>query len=173
MSDLTAEDIRQLLDYDPATGIFIWRERVGDDQYTVAFNTRFLGKTAGTKDHLGYFRILVFGKLYLAHRLVWLWMTGLWPIKHLDHIDRNPSNNAFSNLRECTHAQNHWNITKSKTNRCGFKGVTFQKSRGKFRSEIKFNRRRVVLGRFDTAEEAHAAYIVAAQKYHGEFARTE
>jgi hypothetical protein len=118
---------------------------------------------------LKYRRIGIFGKLYLEHRLAWLYMTGELPIE-VDHKDGNGVNNKFKNLRSATTPQNRANSRKSVKNTSGFKGVSFYVGRGKWVAEIQFNGKRKRLGYFDTPEEAHKAYCVAADKVHGEFA---
>ena len=87
----------------------------------------------------------------------------------IDHIDGNPLNNTRKNLRQCTTAQNMRNQKLKSTNTTGFKGVFRHGER--FRAQIMFNYKSIHLGIFDTAEDAHSAYKVAAQKYFGEFVR--
>lgn len=93
---------------------------------------------------------------------------GLW-----DHKDENGLNNTRKNLRKCCAIQNAQNRSKYKCNSTGFKGVTLDKRcRHKpFRADIKVSKKRVFLGNFSTAQEAGNAYIAAALKYHGEFAK--
>ena len=86
---LTAERLRELLDYNPLTGQFSWRP----------LRPRGIQK-AGTKDARGYWRICVDGVIYQAHRLAWLHVHGHWPIYEIDHRDRDPSNNRIANLRD-------------------------------------------------------------------------
>lgn len=91
--------------------------------------------------------------------------------EEVDHIDRNGLNNTRSNLRIATVVQNQANARISKSNTTGFKGV--RKHKGKFMARISVNGNRLFLGMFATPELAHAAYMEAAIKYHGEFARGE
>jgi hypothetical protein len=89
----------------------------------------------------------------------------------IDHIDGNRANNQRSNLRVATHAENLRNRGKNRNNTSGFKGAFLQKLSGRYFAQICVDRRRIYLGTFNTPEEAHAAYMVAAHKYHKEFAR--
>lgn len=167
----SADKIRRLLDYNPVTGEFTWLKKSGDERYTRAWNSRFAGKPAGrTKagGH-GYLEIAIENKLYRAHRLAWLYMTGEWPIDQIDHINCNKTDNRFANLREASAFQNACNVKSS--NKSGLKGVTFNKNAKKYTSQICVYRKRISLGYFNSAEEAHQAYAQAAQKLHKEFAR--
>ena len=103
----------------------------------------------------------------LLHRLI------LIPDKaaQVDHIDMNPANNRRSNLRECSHNENLWNSGARKCSTSGLKGAFYERTTYKWRARISANGKRVSLGYFDTPEEAHEAYCLAAKEMHGEFAR--
>lgn len=159
---LTAERLRELMDYDPGTGLFRWRvRRVG-----VRFD-KSPGRPAGN----GYTQITVAGETHLAHRLAWLYMTGEWPKAQIDHIDGNRANNALINLRECSARQNHWNKRTLGNNKSGLKGAWYDKRDKCWQSAIVVNGVWRRIGRFRTPEEAHAAYCRAAAENFGEFAR--
>lgn len=158
---LTQERLKELLHYDPETGEFTWLR----------------GKRAGKKTGLRspksqYCRIHILSEPQFVHRLAWLYMTGKWPDHFIDHIDTNKFNNRWSNLRRATKAQNTNNRGLSKRNTSGFKGATFDKRRRLWLAQIVCQSRHYHLGRFRTAEEAHAAYVAKAKEFHGEFART-
>lgn len=91
----------------------------------------------------------------------------------VDHIDGNPLNNCRNNLRLASPLENSRNMKKKPGCSSDLKGAVWDKGRNKWKAEIRANGRRMHLGRFDTAEEAHAAYRAAALKYHGEFANLE
>jgi hypothetical protein len=107
---------------------------------------------------------------YHAHRLAWLYMTGAWPTGgEVDHIDTDRGNNVWTNLRDSTRRQNGSNVDIRSNNTSGFKGVS--RCRAKWTAHITVNYQAMHLGVFDTKEEAHAAYVEAAKRLHGEFAR--
>lgn len=161
MKKLTAERLREVLHYEPQTGVFIW---------IAPINNRIkVGNKAGSGSN-GYINISIDGEIYGAHRLAWLYMTGGWPAHQIDHADGNRSNNAFSNLREATVSQNHQNIGITAANRTGLKGVSLHKKTGKWRARIAIEKKGKTIGYFDTKEEAHAAYCEAASRHYGKFA---
>ena len=128
-----------------------------------------LSKPAGTLNTKGYLRIGINGKIYYAHRFVFLMHHGYLP-EQIDHIDGNRANNAIENLRPATNSQNQQNRAKQKTNTSGYKGVHWRKDAGKWQAQIAINGKRKHLGYFDTAEQAHEAYCKTAIELHGEFA---
>jgi len=166
---LTHERLLALLHYDPETGVWRWRITLGSHGHA--------GSEAGyikRGSHGPHYRYIgVNGESYLAHRLAWLYMTGSWPIGHIDHRDCDGLNNRWANLREATHSQNAGNKARFKNNTSGFKGVTFNKGCQKFQAQIHFNRKLIYLGLYDTPEAAAAAYAAAAKQQFGEFARVK
>jgi HNH endonuclease/AP2 domain len=181
---LTAEMARMLLDYDPETGILRWKARSADwyedDENMSAvgrsssFNGRFAGKIAGSsKCRLGYRNLAIFNQKYLCHRIIFLIMTGDWPTCHIDHANRNTDDNRWSNLRPASRSENIANSKRRSTNTSGHKGVCWDKSRNKWRAEIKAHGKKQLLGRFNTFEEAVAAYSSAAFERFADFARPE
>lgn len=166
---LTAEKLRDLLDYIPAIGVFLWRHRQWANK---DWNTRYAGKPAGTPTvPKGYVQILVRTRLYLAHRLAFLWMTGRWPAAEIDHADNNPANNAWSNLREASRSQNAMNYRRRTDNTSGYKGVQWEKRRQYWYFVVETNGRREIFPNYATAEEAHAARLQVIRRLHGAFAR--
>ena len=155
---VTAERLRHLLRYEPSSGLFFWKH---------ANSPRIkVGDLAGSETQ-GYINIQIDGKLYRAHRLAWLYNTGAWPALNLDHVNGISTDNSMENLREANQSENTANARgKAKS---GFKGVTAY--RGRWVASIRKNGMREHLGVFDTPEEAHCAYVDAAQRLHGEFAR--
>lgn len=157
---LTQEELKLWLDYDHETGIFRWAR--------VNSNRVYKGRIAGTiRKGSPYVTIAISRKFYYAHRLAWLYVYGEWPTMSIDHADRNPSNNAISNLRLATFTQNSWNKLVDPRSKTGLKGVWVQGRR--FAAYIGSGRKRIRLGLFDTAQDAHKAYIKAAREMHGEF----
>jgi hypothetical protein len=97
-------------------------------------------------------------------------MTGEFPDQEIDHIDGDGTHNAWANLREATHIQNQANTRRHRNNTSSFKGISRSGPSG-WRAIIKPNGHQIYLGSFPTPEAAHAAYMAAAQKHWGEFAR--
>ena len=164
---LTAEQLRARLDYDPETGIFVWRHRA---DFPKEWNTRYAGKPAGTVVGV-YRRILIKKRRYVASRLAWLWFYGKWPNDFVDHANGNKQDDRISNLRAATKSQNSANTSAPTHNKSGLKGVSWENRAGKWKAQICYQNKRRWLGYFDTASEAHKAYCDEAVKLHGAFAR--
>lgn len=125
--DITAEDARRLFDYDPKTGAFIWR--------APQCSRLRKGDRAGFKSE-GYYCVEIGDVAYSVHRIIWLWMTGAWPIALLDHLDGNGLNNRWLNLREATDEQNRANSRVCRSSKTGVKFVHRCK-RGRFHVKIR------------------------------------
>lgn len=153
---LTQERLHQLFFYSPETG-----------EFTRKITTSHLSKANTIAGCLaqGYYKIRVDGKLYLSHRLAWLYVYGEMP-QYIDHINRIPTDNKISNLRPVSKQQNQENREKQKNNKSGYKGVSFDKQRKKWFSCIQTKNKTIALGRYETAEMAYEAYKEAAKKYH-------
>lgn len=162
MSQQDQTYLQSILDYDALTGIFTWKVRKAKRIQ--------IGDVTGKPGKRGYIYISIDSQFFLAHRLAWLHVYGVWPSIQLDHWDKNRANNRISNLREATRAQNKSNSMKYKNNTSGYKGVSYRKDIEKFVARINVNGSSKYLGRFDTASDAHAAYWQAAQTLHGQFA---
>lgn len=159
---LTTERLKYLMRYDPHTGLFI---------RLIANSSRSrIGEIAGSIKSDGRIIIRVDYKMYKAHRLAWFYMTGAWPADQIDHIDGDPLNNRWGNLRLATNSENHCNKL-SPLNTSGYKGVRFEGRWNLWRAEIKRFGKVHWLGYFGSAEAAFAAYCAAAEIHHGEFAR--
>jgi hypothetical protein len=156
---LTAERLRDVLCYDPDTGVFTTR---------VCRGNAIPGMVVGTRRKGGYIVIGVDDRLYLAHRLAWLYVIGSWPALALDHIDGNTSNNRFSNLREATQGENAQNKRAALSNNrsSGLLGVTWDAAREKWKAAIGVAGRTRFIGRYDTPEAAHTAYLDAKRELH-------
>jgi len=153
---IDADTLRSLVDYDSDTGVFT--SRAGRRGVT-------RGRTLGRADVTGYFRFMVKGRQYLAHRLAWLYVYGEWPANEIDHIDGDKGNNRICNLREATRSQNCANRRKIGVGLP--KGV--QRNANRFQAVITVNGKRKCLGSYLSPEEAHAAYCAAAQNEFGAY----
>jgi len=149
-------DLQKLLAYDDATGTFTRRRN---------------GRIVGRVDRTGRVQISAYCRMYYAHRLAWYFAKGTWPTGTIDHIDGNPLNNRISNLREATISQQVANQRRRTKHGVGLKGVSYHKQARKFQASIKVDWRSIYLGLFGTPEAAHGAYLIAAQKHFGQFAR--
>jgi hypothetical protein len=161
---MTAEEARQLFSYNPETGALTWRKNRG--------GAAKCGDVAGHVRKDGYRRIVHGGVPYYAHRVAWLLVYGRWPQKNIDHVDGHKDNNRLCNLREATHTENQWNRGAYSNNKCGLKGVCFDRRADAWRATIYVDRRQRHLGYFPNPETAHKAYCKAAKELHGDFANT-
>jgi hypothetical protein len=155
---VSQEYLKRLFEYDPETGLFYNRSNRGRAR---------AGHEAGSYT-CGYWRIIIDGEKYYAHHLAWLYVYGEWPLE-IDHRDGNRSNNKIANLRIATRTENCFNA-KRETGESGLKGAYREARYPKWYSKIQIGGRVIRLGTFDTAEEAHKAFMIAVEKYHGEFA---
>jgi hypothetical protein len=164
---IDAKTIRELLNYDPQTGIFTWRPRG-----ISSFDAREAGTVAGGGNGNGYSSITLrgHGGRYYAHHLAWLHFHGQWPSGVIDHINMNRADNRIANLRVANETQNRANTGRRRHNTSGFKGVS--NCDGRWRAKIGVNRKSIHLGTFNTPEAAHEAYMAAARRHFGEFARS-
>lgn len=158
---ITVDQVRALFDYSKKDGQLRWK---------VSRQKIRKGAIAGYISSSDGYRYICFDYHdFLAHRLIWLWMTGSWPKCQIDHYDRDRSNNRWTNLREATNSQNNRNGLAQKNNKStGVRGVDIR--RGKYRVRIFVDRKELVVGRFQTLDEAKAARREAEQKYFGKFA---
>lgn len=133
------KDVRRLLDYDPETGLFKWRERgnpEGDPSIS-RWNGRFAGREAITCINAqGYKTGRMLGRAVRANRLAWAHFYGVWPEHEVDHIDHDKTNDRIANLREVTNAVNSRNMAKSPRNKTGHTGVSICKSTGRYRVKV-------------------------------------
>jgi hypothetical protein len=146
-----------------------------DQRACNSFNAQFSNKIAGTirtKEGLDYNEIQIspHGK-FGAHRIIWKMHYGTEPPPIIDHIDGNGLNNKIDNLREANICQNGWNSKRSSRNRSGFKGVSFNTEKNKWRAAIHVNGKTRLIGYFSTPEAAGEAYKKEAAILHGEFIR--
>lgn len=155
---LTVERVRELLGYDPETGILTWKVcRGGSKQWSVA----------GTLDARGYVQVCVDYRLYKAHRLAWAITHGSWPSGALDHINGAKHDNRIANLREATRSLNMENQKKAKSNNTsGLLGVSWNTRKRKFVAQIKTKGVHTYLGAYDSKYEAYDAYITAKRQLH-------
>lgn len=154
---LTIERLRELLQYEEATGLFRWKVRTN--------RLATVGAVAGRVNSQGRRQIGIDGKRYQAHRLVWFYKTGVMPQCDLDHIDNDHTNNRFENLRLDPSKDNQQNQTKPhRNNKSGFLGVS--PCRGKWAATISVKGAKRHLGLFASPIEAYEAYVAAKRAVH-------
>lgn len=178
---LTYEDLHHMLDYDPKTGTFTWREVVWDT--AMARHNRKPGAIAGKINKRGYVRISIcpYGVFY-AHRLAWFYETGKWPprCREIDHENRLPADNRYDNLRLATDGENRANSSRNRTKSESLPKGVFRTSVRKhaktppkkpYRAQIKINGRDKHLGHFYTVGEAEACFRAELTALYGEFGK--
>ena len=156
--DLTAQRLRELLDYDPATGDFRWLgRRRGAPK----------NRPPGCINGEGYRCITVDGVLHGAHRLAWLHVCGSPPSGVIDHINGIKTDNRIENLRDVSETTNRQNQRKaSARSKSGLLGVVWDANRERWKALLYVGKIPQWIGRFDTPEEAHAAYLEAKRRLH-------
>jgi len=164
---ITQQELKEKLDYNPDTGEF---------RKICYTRGKHFGRTLKKRNnktisgHTVYQNITINGKSYPAHKLAWLYMTGEYPDCFIDHINRDSTDNRFSNLRKASYAENNRNKSMSRNNTSGYKGVNWHKGSNKWRAEIKVNNKAITIGYFKNIEDANIAYTEAVKQYHGQFA---
>lgn len=149
---ITKEILMSKMTYFPNDGIFKW-------------NHNFNLNVGYIRD--GYLLIKINGKRYFAHRLAWLYVYGIFPDVHLDHINGDRSDNRIKNLRLATNSENMQNQKRPrKDNKTGLLGVYFSNIHGKYIAKIVVNHKRIHLGLFEDKEKAGEAYLNAKRLLH-------
>ena len=154
VNDLTADEVRERFDYCKRTGVLTRRIQMGPQK---------AGAKVTNINAQGYVTVSIKNKKYLAHRIIWLWVTGEWPENWVDHRNGKRHDNRWRNLRQADCAYNNQNRTRS-WGKVGMLGVVA--AGRKFAAQITVNGRSRRLGTFPTAEAAHMAYIAAKQIHH-------
>ena len=177
---ITAEALREIMDYEPDTGLFRWRDtfaagacsarRPGDR----ALMPRPGQVITGTKNGSGYVVISLYGRSYYFHRLAWLHVHGAFPAKGLsiDHINGKAADNRLCNLRVGTHAQNLANVRLIRTNNTsGYRGVSWHPQNREWRASIWCDGKSYHSKTYKNILDAVKWRDAKAKELHGEFAR--
>lgn len=157
---LTQERVRELFDYDPATGNLVRRVNKAN---------QCAGSIAGSVNARGHINVQVDGRLWAAHQIVFIFHHGYLPVE-IDHRNRDKTDNRIENLRPATSSQNKGNIQPLRNNTSGYRGVSKNSRSGKWHAQIKIHGKQTYLGRFDTPGAAALRYNEAAVLHFGEFA---
>lgn len=152
------EYLGECVDFDAKAGTFIWKRRPPTHFCNLnaygTWNSRWAGKPAfATINNSGYPAGMLDGTGYLAHRVVWKFLTGRDPAAEIDHIDGNPSNNKPSNLRSVSRSANMRNARLRTDNNSGVQGVHWDKGRRRWGVSIGNK----TIGRFQSLDDAIAA----------------
>jgi len=154
------QELKDALHYCPETGIFTWRVDAGTKKLS--------GKKAGCVHATGYIVIKINGKLYSAHRLAFLYMSGEWPVDIVDHINGNGADNRWENLRQANKMQNACNSPLSSRNTSGVKGVCWNSGARKWQAQVEYCGARHCMT-FLSIEDAKAWIETKRAELHGEF----
>lgn len=144
---LSQERLKQLLRYDEATGEFTWLVSKG--------SRATKGSMAGSDDGQGYMHIAIDGRYYRSHRLAWLYCFGQWPVGQVDHVNHKRDDNRLANLREVSHSENQRNSSLCRNNTSGHQGISFEKSRQRWRVQV---------SAIDTGKRKHVGYFASMQE---------
>ena len=162
-NNLTIEQLRSQFYYNPVTGWFTNRTSRGR-----AKAGKRAGERAGAHAHSGYRRMSINYTRFYEHHLAWFYIFEEWPTE-IDHIDGDPSNNAITNLRICNRSLNNCNRSQQPASQSGLRGAYLDPRNLQWFSKIQFGGQVKFLGNFNSAEEAHEAFEIAAKELHGDF----
>lgn len=174
-TELTAEQLKRIVEYDPETGCFRWR-----DTFEAGICCARMQKpypkpgdiVRAVRKNALYQYMSIDGKWYLTHRLVWLYVYGKFPARglHIDHINHDGFDNRLCNLRLATRSQNYFNKKTSGRNTSGYRGVSWHSQIKRWRAAVWANGKRIESSTFVDAEAAARWRDLMAKKLHGEFA---
>lgn len=153
--EITQGLLKELFDYSPHTGHLIRRQTA---------QGRKIGDRVGFVGAGGYRRLKLLKekRQYLEHRIIWLYVYGRWPVGQIDHINGNKEDNRIENLREVSNRENSQNKTIHRNGK--LVGACFDKNSNKWQSSIQVGKKLHFLGRYNTQQEAHEAYLKALEK---------
>lgn len=157
---ITIERLKEVLCYDPNTGLFIWK--------ISPTNKVKIGDIAGSFHTGGYLQTSIDGVKYYLHRLAWFYMTGKMPAE-IDHKNLNKADNKFDNLREATRTQNSLNTRVKRISKTKLKNVYYEKRRSLYRVSARLNGKRHFIGYYKTEDEANEVYEKWARQNHKEW----
>ena len=161
MPNIDPELVRKHFAYDTETGELRWR--IGSRRVKVG---DVAGHAVSAED--GRIKVGFLYKTVWAHQLIWAYQTGEWPTHFIDHINRNPSDNRWCNLRAATHVENRANQTKT-NNKYGYRGLYWIKHTSKWGARVTVNNKTHHIGCYETKEKAHEAFKDAHRRLHGKF----
>lgn len=159
---VTQAELKRLVTYSPETGHFTWN-----------LDRNWRAKSGDIAGHIntvsGYVELVIDKKLYLCHRLAFLFMTGKWPKQETDHINNIRSDNRWCNLREADVSENRCNTQRNRNNTSGFKGVYFHKPTQTWYGQVRKHGVCHSTNGHPSANAANEALQRIRQRLHGEF----
>lgn len=171
---ITPEFLRELLDYDPETGVLTWKLRTpkmfrgakySPERDCAIWNTKNAGKPAFSRmNESGYLAGKISKSSLKAHRVIWMMVHGE-AANQIDHINGDRADNRLANLRNVDHFENHKNMRMRADNTTGVSGVAWDRRRGKWQAKIGVNGQKLHLGRFTCIGQAVAARKAALRRY--------
>lgn len=171
---MQVEHLRAILNYDPETGVLIWKERTPDTFRCVETERRRLssrwnrtraGTVAGCITSTGYRVLCIEGRTYRASRIAWALVHGDWPSGQIDHISHKRDDDRLKNLRDVTPMANARNKSLLRSNKSGAVGVHFHQPSGKWHARVMDRGRRIHLGAFDNLGDAVVARQAASARH--------
>lgn len=161
INHIDVEKVRELLDYNAETGVITWRNNWKGGVKA--------GDVAGYKHHTGYLMMGFMGKYVQMHRIAWCHYYGEQPKECIDHINCDRTDNRVANLRQASYNDNNKNASIRKDNTSGYKGVSWDASKGKWVASVMHNKKTYRVGSFSDPEAAYEARCKLAASLHKEF----
>jgi HNH endonuclease len=157
---LTQEKLKTLLQYDPDTGVLIWRTKPSRGVKA--------GRIAGTPTSEGYIALQINKQKMYAHRAIWLYVHGVWPSEEIDHINRIRNDNRLCNLRLANRLENSHNTRKHDKSLLGHKGVAWHNRNKKWQVQMRFCGKSYYVGQFLNLQDAIQARLQAETKLYAD-----
>lgn len=163
------EILRQLLAYDPVTGVLVWLHRDASffakkSAYKM-WNKRYAGCEAFQTASYGYLHGHIFQKHYFAHRVAWALHYGEWPEDQIDHVNGIRSDNRIENLRSVSQSDNQKNAKLRHDNKSGIPGVDWKTSCSLWRVRASIGKRRILVGYYKNLSDAKVARLEAEKNF--------
>lgn len=147
---ISKEFIEKILSYDPDTGVIRWigpRSRGKRPDLIAGSEVR---KANGKR----YVQVVIQGRKYYAHRLIWVLVHGGLPDEDIDHINGDGTDNRLANLRRASRTENSRNMRRSSSNSSGYTGVTWHKKANAWLAQIVVGSKNIYLGVFKDIDSA-------------------